>query len=122
LPAHRTDPTKDSSLINRQQESLTIYTDGFRAYDPLEDDENYQRKAVIHGDGEYVDGDAQVNTCATRRWCDGGSRRTEASQKISSRHISELSNFAAESYVNLVERLSKKSSELFSDSPTTCFT
>jgi transposase-like protein len=60
-------------LDNHEEESLTIYTDGFRAYDPLEDDENYQREAVIHGDGEYVDGDAHVNTCEShaslvRRW------------------------------------------------------
>ncbi len=46
-----------------EEESLTSYTDGFRAYDPLEDDEHYQREAVIHSEGEYVDGDAHVNTC-----------------------------------------------------------
>jgi len=45
-----------------QQESLTVYTDGSRAYEPLEED-----------DGEYVDGDVQVNTCEShaslaRRW------------------------------------------------------
>ncbi|WP_114578620.1 IS1595 family transposase [Saliphagus sp. LR7] len=60
-------------LGNSEKESLTVYTDGFRAYDPLDDDENYQREAVIHGEGEYVDGDAHVNTCEShaslvRRW------------------------------------------------------
>ncbi len=60
-------------LENHEQESLTVYTDGFRAYDPLESDETYQRKAVIHGDVEYADGDAHVNTCEShaplaRRW------------------------------------------------------
>ncbi|MFC6873532.1 IS1595 family transposase, partial [Halobellus sp. GCM10025813] len=28
---------------------------------------NFQREAVIHGDGEYVDGDAHVNTCESHR-------------------------------------------------------
>jgi transposase-like protein len=60
-------------LGNHEEESLTVYTDGFRAYDPLEDDENFHREAVIHGDSEYVDGDAHVNTCEShsslaRRW------------------------------------------------------
>ncbi len=39
-------------LADRQQESLTVYTGGFRAYEPLDED-----------DGEYVDGDVHVNTC-----------------------------------------------------------
>ena len=60
-------------LVVIEEESLTVYTDGFRASDPLEDDENYQREAVIHGEGEYVDEDAHVNTCEShaslaRRW------------------------------------------------------
>jgi len=60
-------------LDNCEEESLTVYTDGFRAYDPLEDDEDYQREAVIHSEGEYVDENVQVNTCEShaslvRRW------------------------------------------------------
>jgi transposase len=60
-------------LADRQQESLTVYTDGFRAYDPLEEDNAFTREYVVHSDGEYVDGDAHVNTCEshaslTRRW------------------------------------------------------
>ncbi len=60
-------------LDNHEEESLTVYTDVFRAYDPLEKDETYQREAVIHGEGEYVDGGAHVNTCEShaslaRRW------------------------------------------------------
>lgn len=60
-------------LDSHEEESLTVYTDGFRAYDPLETDETYQREAVIHGEGEYVDGDVHVNTCEShaslaRRW------------------------------------------------------
>ena len=49
-------------LADRQQESLTIYTDGFRAYEPLDEDDAFTREYVVHGDGEYVDGD-HVNTC-----------------------------------------------------------
>ena len=45
-----------------EKESLTIYTDVFRAYDPLDDDENFRRESVTHDDDEYVDGDAHVNT------------------------------------------------------------
>ena len=56
-----------------EEESLTVYTDGFRAYYPLKDDENYQREAVIHGEGDYVDRDAYVNifeshASLARRW------------------------------------------------------
>ncbi|TKX72411.1 IS1595 family transposase [Halorubrum sp. GN11GM_10-3_MGM] len=60
-------------LADRQQESLTVYTDGFRAYEPLEEDDAFTREYVVHGDGEYVDGDVHVNTCEShaslaRRW------------------------------------------------------
>jgi len=53
--------TADESTIRlllaaRQQESLTIYTDVFRAYDPLEEDDAFEREYVVHRDGEYVDG------------------------------------------------------------------
>ena len=50
-------------LAGRQQESLTVYTDGFRAYEPLEDDDAFDREYVVHSDGEYVDGAVHVNTC-----------------------------------------------------------
>ena len=40
---------------------------GFRAYDPLEDDESLQREAVIDGDGEYVAGAAHVNAGESHR-------------------------------------------------------
>ncbi|WP_200532213.1 IS1595 family transposase [Halorubrum sp. LN27] len=60
-------------LADRQQESLTVYTDGFRAYEPLDEDDAFTREYVVHGDGEYVDGDVHVNTCEShaslaRRW------------------------------------------------------
>ncbi len=53
-------------LANRHQESLTVYTDGFRAYDPLDWDDAFTREYVVHGDGEYVDGDVYVNTCESQ--------------------------------------------------------
>jgi transposase-like protein len=60
-------------LADHEEESLTVYTDGFRAYDPLEDDDEFAREYVVHGDGEYADGDVHVNTCEShaslaRRW------------------------------------------------------
>ena len=50
-------------LAGREKEPLTVYTDGFRAYDTLDDDERFHRESVIHADDEYVDGEAHVNTC-----------------------------------------------------------
>ncbi|RLM95317.1 IS1595 family transposase [Haloarcula sp. Atlit-7R] len=60
-------------LADHEQESLTVYTDGFRADDALEDDDEFDREYVVHGDGEYADGDVHVNGCEshaslTRRW------------------------------------------------------
>ncbi|GAB6880421.1 IS1595-like element ISH4 family transposase [Halorubrum gandharaense] len=68
-----TEPKIRLLLADRQQESLTVYTDGFRAYDPLDEDDAFTREYVVHGDGEYVDGDVHVNTCEShaslaRRW------------------------------------------------------
>ncbi|WP_336365004.1 IS1595 family transposase [Halalkalicoccus salilacus] len=74
VPAKSADESTVRLLLeNSEEESLAVYTDGFQAYDPLEEDENYERTAVIHGEGEYVDGDAHVNTCEShaslaRRW------------------------------------------------------
>jgi len=63
VPAKSADESTVRLLLEtHEEESLTVYTDGFRAYDPLEDDDAYQRSVVVHGDGEYVDGDAHVNT------------------------------------------------------------
>jgi transposase-like protein len=59
-------------LGNRQQESLTVYTDGFRAYEPLDEDDAFDRKYVVHGEGEYADSNVHVNTCESHaslvRW------------------------------------------------------
>ncbi|ELY99126.1 Insertion element protein [Natrialba aegyptia DSM 13077] len=46
-----------------EKEPLTIYTDGFCAYDPLAEDDAFDREYVVHGDGEYADEDVHVNTC-----------------------------------------------------------
>ncbi|WP_135807389.1 IS1595 family transposase [Halorussus marinus] len=64
LPAKAADESTIRLLLaNRKEESLTVYTDGFRAYEPLDEDDAFNREYVVHGDGEYVDGDAHVNTC-----------------------------------------------------------
>ncbi|SEP02449.1 Transposase and inactivated derivatives [Halogranum amylolyticum] len=74
IPAKSADESRVRLLLgNHEEESLTVYIDGFRAYDPLEKDETYRREAVIHGEDEYVDGDAHVNPCESyaslsRRW------------------------------------------------------
>jgi len=39
-------------LANRQQESLTNYTDGLRAYEPLEKDDAFNCEYVVQGDGK----------------------------------------------------------------------
>jgi len=44
---------------------LTVYTDGFRAYEPLEEDDTFTSDYVIHGNGEYVDEEVHVNSCET---------------------------------------------------------
>ena len=64
IPAKAADESTVRLLLaDRHQESLTVYTDGFRAYEPLEEDDAFTREYVVHGDGEYVDGDVHVNTC-----------------------------------------------------------
>jgi len=50
-------------LANHEEESPTVYTDGFRAYDSLDDDERFAHEVVVHDDDEYVDGPVHVNTC-----------------------------------------------------------
>jgi transposase-like protein len=105
-------------LADRQQESLTVCTDGFRVYEPLEEDDASTREYVVHGDGEYVDGDVHVNTCEShaslaRRW-----RYIEASLKTDSHRISERFSSAVKCSANRVKKPSKPSSELCCDSPT----
>jgi transposase-like protein len=99
-------------LDNCEEESLTVYTDGFRAYDPLEDDQKYQREAVIHSEGEYVDEDAHVNTCEShaslvRRWL--SPHRGVSKDKLTP----YLRAFQLRRRIlrKLVEKLSKKSFE-----------
>ncbi|GGK78930.1 hypothetical protein GCM10009067_34040 [Haloarcula sebkhae] len=108
-------------LGSREEESLTVYTDGFRVYDPLDKDEDYHRESVIHGDGEYVDGDAHVNSCESHASLARGSRRIEASQKTNWLRISDRSNFDDVFSENRVEKRSKRLFRQFSDSPTTYF-
>ena len=49
------------------QELLTVYTDGFRAYNPLEENNAFDREYIVHGDGEYADGDRHTSTCESHR-------------------------------------------------------
>ena len=103
-------------LATREKEPLTVYTDGFRAYDPLDDDERFHRESVIHADNEYVDGEVHVNTCEShgsllRPWLPPH----RASQKTSSHSICERFS-SAESYsTSLVEKHSSTLFEPLSD-------
>ncbi len=63
LPAKAADESTIRLLLIGQQESLTVYTDGFRAYEPLDGDDAFTREYVVHSDGEYTGGDVHVNTC-----------------------------------------------------------
>jgi len=64
VPAKTADESTVRLLLDsHQQESLTVYTDGFRAYDPLDEDERFDREYVVHSDGEYADEGVHVNTC-----------------------------------------------------------
>ncbi len=64
IPAKAADESTIRLLLTDcHQESLTVYTDGFRAYELLGVDDAFTREYVVHGDGEYVDGDVHVNTC-----------------------------------------------------------
>ncbi len=49
-------------LADRHQESVTIYTNGFRAYEPLKEGDAFTREYVVHGDAKYVDIDVHVNS------------------------------------------------------------
>jgi len=56
-----------------QQKPLTVNIDGFRAYDPLEESESFDREYVIHGDGQYANNGFHMNMCEShaalaRRW------------------------------------------------------
>ena len=74
IPAKATDESMIRLLLaDRKEESLTVYTDSFRAYDLFEEDDEFDREYIVHGDDEYADGEVHVNTCEshaslTRRW------------------------------------------------------
>ena len=74
IPAKAADESTIRLLLaDRKEESITVYTDGFRAHEPLDEDDAFDREYVVHGDGEYADEEVHVNTCEshaslTRRW------------------------------------------------------
>lgn len=63
---HPAKAAKESTILlllgDRQQESVTVYADGFRAYEPLNEVDAFNRQYVVHGEGEYANG-VHVNTC-----------------------------------------------------------
>ena len=96
-------------LDNRRQESMIVYTDGFRAHGPLEEDDVFTSECVVHGDGEYIYEDVHVNTCESH---------IEASLKTESHRLSERFSSAVKYSENRGEKCSKPSSKLRYDSPT----
>ncbi len=91
IPAKSTDESMIRLLlVNREKEPLTVYTDGFLAYDPLNEDNAFDHGYVVHGDGQYADEDVHVNTARTTdRCCDRGSRHIETSRRINLHSISD---------------------------------
>jgi len=63
---------------------LTVYTDDFRAYELLEENDACTREYIVHDDGEFVDRDVHANTC-------------EVSQRTNSCSNSERFSFAVAS-------------------------
>ncbi len=62
IPAKAADESTIHLLLaDRNQESLTIYNDGFRAYEPLESDDAFDREYVVHSEGEYADDEVHIN-------------------------------------------------------------
>ena len=47
-------------LAERREESLTVYTDGFQAYEPPEEDDAFSHEYVVHSDSEYADYEVHV--------------------------------------------------------------
>jgi transposase-like protein len=63
IPTKATDESTIRLLLaTRTEESLTVYTDGFRADEPLDKDDAFNRECVVHGDGEYTGEEIHVNT------------------------------------------------------------
>lgn len=64
IPAKAADKSMIRLLLAvGQQPSLSVYTDGFRAYEPLDEDDVFEREHVVHGDGEHADEEVHVSTC-----------------------------------------------------------
>jgi transposase-like protein len=109
IPAKAADESTIRLLFaDRKEESLTVYTDGFRAYEPLDEDDAFDREYVVHGDGEYA-----METLTSLP-----ARAIEGSPRASSRCISEPFSFVVVSTENQGKRRSKSSSKLRYESPT----
>lgn len=87
-------------VADRKQEPVTAYTVGVRVCEPLDEDYGFDRKYVVHGEGEHADGDAHVSTCEIPL------------PRTSSRHISGRFNFVVVSTGTHGKERSKPSSKL----------
>lgn len=62
----------DSCLTTPKGVADGLYC-GFRVYEPLNEDDAFDRQYVVHGEGEYAAGDVHINTCEShtslaRQW------------------------------------------------------
>ena len=91
---------------------MIVYTDGFRAYEPLDEDGTLDKQFVVHGEGEYANGDMYVNTCESHvLLARSGSRLIKASPKTNPHSTSERYSFGSASAVDLATKRSKQSSK-----------
>jgi len=90
---------------------LKVYTDGFRAYEPPAEDDYFDRKYVVHSDGEYAAAKIHIHTCESHgRSFDRGSRSNAVSQNKNPRSISERFS-STEKYTRNSDK--KRSNTLF---------
>jgi len=117
VPAKSADESTIGLLLaDRKEESLTVYTDGFRAYHLLENDDSFTREHVVHSDGKYANDEVYVNGCEshaslTRRW--HASHRSVSKDKLTP--YLRVFESAVNSTENQVTKRSKMLSTLFSE-------
>jgi len=108
-------------LAGHGQELFTVYTGGFRAYEPFDDGE-FTRKYVVRGDAEYATDEVHIKTCESHEpLLYSGSPPTAEFQKTNSPSISERFSFTANSSPEpgkeALKQLSEPRSEI-NNSPT----
>jgi len=110
-------PAKDADestvrllLVNRQQESLTVYTDGVRAYEPLERTmHSLLNTSSMSTASTLIETFTWTVARAMAHWCDPGSLLIEESPRTNRRHIWERFRLVVRSSENQEKMLWKYS-------------